>query len=79
MEEEEEEEGEEKVEEDGEEKVEEEGEEEDGQDLRWASNLVFSLSSSVILCSRLSQFWPDVQNYLGQPTKKYANAFCINI
>ena len=35
---------------------EEEGEEEDGQDLRWASNLVFSLSSSVILCSRLSQF-----------------------
>ena len=40
------------------EEVEEEegGEEEDGQDLRWASNLVFSLSSSVILCSRLSQF-----------------------
>ena len=39
-----------------EEEEEGEGEEEDGQDLRWASNLVFSLSSSVILCSRLSQF-----------------------
>ena len=30
-------------------------EEEEGQELLWASNLVFSLSSSAILCSRLSQ------------------------
>ena len=28
---------------------------EEGQELLWASNLVFSLSSSLILCSRLSQ------------------------
>ena len=42
------------AEEEEEEEVEEEVE--DGQDLRWASNLVFSLSSSMILCSRLSHF-----------------------
>ena len=42
-----------------EEDVAEEEEEEEGQELLWASNLVFSLSSSAILCSRLSQSLMD--------------------
>ena len=44
-------------------------EEEEEQDLRWASNLVFSLSSSMILCSRVPQSWFEVLPPQGHPEK----------